>query len=241
MKQITIATNDGTAPAWLFAGDNAGAAGVILYMDIFGPREALFGMAETISEWGYRVLLPDLFYRVGDYGPFDPKTAFTVEETKNELRGMAGATTQAMTIADTQAFIAALDDAGATGPIGGVGYCFGGARALSAAAAYPDRIQAAASFHGGNLASEAEDSPHRRAADIKGRVYVGCAGVDGSFPPEQSAILAQALREAEVDHIIENYVGKAHGWAVPDHSVYDEDGAARHWKRLLELFSETLG
>ena len=116
----------------------------------------------------------------------------------------------------------------------------GGARALNAAAAYPDRIKAAASFHGGNLASDASDSPHRQVSSIKGRVYVGTAGVDKSFPPEQSAKLAEALRTAEIDHIIENYVGMAHGWAVPDHSVYDEKGAERHFVRLTTLFAETL-
>jgi carboxymethylenebutenolidase len=186
------------------------------------------------------VLVPDLFYRIGGYGPFDPKTAFSVEETKNRLRGMVAATPQAMTMADTGHFLEALSEAGATGPIAAVGYCMGGSRALNAAAAHPERIKLAASIHGGNLASDAEDSPHRNAGSIEAMVYVGCAGVDGSFPPEQSARLAEALRVAEVDHIIENYVGKAHGWAVPDHSVYDEEGAERHWKRLLELFSETL-
>ena len=40
--------------------------------------------------------------------------------------------------------------------------------------------------------------------------------------------------------MIENYVGMAHGWAVPDHSVYDERGAERHWTRLLTFFDETL-
>lgn len=241
MKEIEIATRDGKAPARLFEARGGGRAGVILYMDIFGLRPALDGMAERIAEQGgYTVLVPDLFYRLGDYGPFDPKTAFSVEETKTQLRGMVAATPQAMTMADTAYFIEALTEAGVTGPVGTVGYCMGGSRALNGAAAHPDRIKAAASFHGGNLASDAEDSPHRNAGSIKARVYVGCAGVDGSFPPEQSAMLAQALREAEVDHIIENYVGKAHGWAVPDHSVFDEEGAERHWKRLLELFSETL-
>ena len=67
-----------------------------------------------------------------------------------------------------------------------------------------------------------------------------CAGVDRSFPPEQSARLAEALRVAEVDHAIENYVGMAHGWCVPDHSVFDATGAERHWKRLTTLFAETL-
>ena len=116
----------------------------------------------------------------------------------------------------------------------------GGARAITAAAAFPDRIAAAASFHGGSLASDAADSPHLQVSRIKGRVYVGSAGVDNSFPPEQSSRLAEALRRAEIDHIIENYVGMSHGWAVPDHKVFDERGAARHWKRLLTLFEETL-
>ena len=152
--------------------------------------------------------------------------------------GADDGTTQAMTQAIAAPSSTRCGE-GVTGPIGIVGYCMGGARALNAAAAYPDRIRAAASFHGGNLASDAPDSPHRHAAPIKARVYVGCAGVDSSFPPEQSARLAEALR-CGVDHVIENYVGMAHGWCVPDHSVYDEAGAERHWKRLTTLFAETL-
>jgi carboxymethylenebutenolidase len=145
-----------------------------------------------------------------------------------------------MTARDGAAFLDALGRHGAAGRVGVVGYCMGGARALTAAAAYPDRVAAAASIHGGNLASDAPDSPHRRAGEITARVYVGCAGVDRSFPPEQSARLAQALREGGVDHVIENYVGMQHGWAVPDHGVFDSTGAERHWKRLLGFFGETL-
>lgn len=241
-QNICLETADGVAPATLFVPDaGRGDAGVILYMDAFGPRPAMNEMAERLAAEGYAVLVPDLFYRFGTYGPFDAKTAFSNDTTASQLRRMIGETTQAMTIADTKYFLEVLERAGATGKIGTVGYCMGGGRAVNAAAAYPDRIAAAASIHGGNLASDAEDSPHRSAATIKARVYVGVAGIDRSFPPEQSARLAQALREAEVDHVIENYVGKAHGWAVPDHGVYDEAGAERHWKRLITLFSETLG
>lgn len=187
------------------------------------------------------MLVPDLFYRNGDYAPFDAKTAFANEETGKLLRGMIAGTTQDMSMRDSHAFINALTSRGVTGPIGTVGYCMGGARALNAAAACPDRIKAAASFHGGNLAGDAPDSPHSNADRIEARVYVGTAGVDKSFPPEQSARLAEALRAAEVDHVIENYVGMAHGWCVPDHSVYDEKGAERHWRRLTTFFAETLG
>jgi carboxymethylenebutenolidase len=241
-RDIEIKTGDGVAKAGLFrpAANASVSAGVILYMDAFGPRPALDAMAERLAGEGYAVLVPDLFYRNTPYGPFDAKTAFSVEATAKQVRRLLAATTQAMTQADTGAFLDALAVEGLTGPIGAVGYCMGGARALNAAAAFPDRIKAAASFHGGNLASDAKDSPYHNAARMKARVYVGCAGVDKSFPPEQSARLAEALRAAEVDHVIENYAGMAHGWCVPDHSVYDEAGAERHWKRLLGFFAETL-
>lgn len=238
-KAIRIETADGAASAGLFGAGMK--AGVILYMDAFGRRPALDDMAGRLAAEGYAVLVPDLFYRNAPYGPFDAATAFQNEDSKKALMAMVGGTTQEMIIRDSGAFLKALAAEGVTGPVGTVGYCMGGARALNAAASYPDHIKAAASFHGGNLASDAPDSPSRRAADIKARVYVGTAGVDRSFPPEQSARLAEALRSAEVDHVIENYVGVAHGWCVPDHGAYDAAGAERHWKRLTLFFAETLG
>ena len=241
-RDIEIRTADGICKASLFTpAEAAGSkAGVILYMDAFGPRPALDRMAGRLAGEGYAVLVPDLFYRFGAYGPFDAKTAFADDATARQLRAMIGGTVQAMTQADTKFFLAALAAEGATGRIGTVGYCMGGGRALNAAAAHPGRIAAAACLHGGNLAADAPDSPHRQVSSMRARVYVGTAGVDRSFPPEQSAMLAEALRAAEIDHIIENYVGQLHGWCVPDHSVYDAEGAERHWKRLTTFFAETL-
>jgi carboxymethylenebutenolidase len=243
-RDIEIKTADGVAKAWVFRSDKAGAGspqrGVVFYMDGMGPRDSMYQMAQQLADAGYVVLLADLFYRFGAYGPFD-NDAFNHEDSRNQIMTMIRGTSQAMTRSDTEAFISALDGEGVTGPFGAVGYCFGGGRALTALASYPDRIAAAASFHGGGLASDAEDSPHRLAGQMKGRLYVGVAGVDGSFPPEQSARLAEALRVAEVDHTIENYIGMSHGWTVPGRAgVYNETGAARHWKRLLTLFDETL-
>ncbi|MGE0586166.1 MAG: dienelactone hydrolase family protein [Flavobacteriaceae bacterium] len=209
-------------------------------MDAFGPRPGLDQMAERLAGAGHIVLVPDLFYRHAPYGPYDPKTAFSTPETSDQIRGFLAATTLAMNERDTGDFIKTLTEAGATGKIGTTGYCMGGARSLVAAAAFPDRVAAAASFHGGNLASDAPESPHLRVRTMKARIYVGMAGVDRAFPPEQSQRLEKALREAEKDFIIENYAGMEHGWAVPDHRVFDEKGAERHWQRLLALFDETL-
>ncbi|MET3579569.1 carboxymethylenebutenolidase [Mesorhizobium robiniae] len=240
-RDIQIKTSDGLVKAGLFRSAAQAKAAIILYMDAFGLRPALDQMAERLAGDNYAVLVPDIFYRNAPYGPFEAKTAFSDEKRKAVIMGLLSGTTQDMTIRDSGAFLDALDAEGVAGPVGTVGYCMGGARALNAAAAYPGRILAAASFHGGNLASDAADSPHLKAASIKARVYVGTAGVDRSFPPEQSARLAEALRTAEVDHVIENYAGMAHGWCVPDHSAFDATGAERHWKRLATLFAETLG
>ncbi|TIU06948.1 MAG: dienelactone hydrolase family protein, partial [Mesorhizobium sp.] len=159
-RDIQIKTSDGLAKAGLFRSAASAKAAIILYMDAFGPRPALDQMAERLAGDNYAVLVPDLFYRNAPYGPFEAKTAFSDEKRKAVITGLLSGTTQDMTIRDSGAFLDALDAEGVTGPVGTVGYCMGGARALSAAATYPGRIVAAASFHGGNLASDAADSPH---------------------------------------------------------------------------------
>jgi carboxymethylenebutenolidase len=114
----------------------------------------------------------------------------------------------------------------------------GGNAALTAAGALPDRFAAVASFHGGNLATDQPDSPHLFVKGISGRVYVAGAIEDASFPEEQKNRLEQALADAGVDHLIETYPAARHGFAVPDHPVFDSGAAERHWAALFKLFGE---
>ena len=243
MKEaLNIKTADGLAPAWLFRPESGNAIKgcVLFFMDAMGPREAMDVMAQRLANSGYSVLHPDLFYRFGKYGPYSGNS-FAHEKSRNHLIRMITETTQDMTVRDTEAFLEVFKAKGFTCPIGVVGYCMGGTRALTVAGHYPDRFTAAASFHGANLASEAPDSPHLLADKFKARVYVGTAGVDNSFPAEQSTRLAEALRNADVDFALESYVGAQHGWTVPDRDgVYHEKLAERHWNRLTQLFAETL-
>jgi carboxymethylenebutenolidase len=144
---------------------------------------------------------------------------------------------------DTGALLAALDDvpAARSDKVGTTGYCMGGRLAFAAAGAHPDRVAAAASFHGGRLAMEDDpESPHKRASDVQARLYFGVADNDGSCTPEDQARLAAALDAAKVDYRMELYPGAAHGFAVKDFPVYDEAAAERHWERTAELFDATL-
>lgn len=144
-------------------------------------------------------------------------------------------------MSDTRAFLdyfAAQPDSKAA-RIGTTGYCMGGLMSLTAAGTYPDRIVAAASYHGGRLATDAPDSPHRLAPHIKARVYIAGAVEDASFPDDMKDRLEKALTNAGVDHRIETYPAK-HGWVFRDMPVYDAAAAERHWQTMFALFEELL-
>ncbi len=112
--------------------------------------------------------------------------------------------------------------------VGVFGYCMGGRAALLVAGRFPDRVGAAASFHGGRLADAADpDSPHRLADRVQAAVYVAAAENDATFPPEQYARLEAAYTAAGVQHTMEVYPA-AHGFAVPDNATYDAAADERH-------------
>jgi carboxymethylenebutenolidase len=242
-SKVEIRTHDGICPAYTFRPPDADARPAILfYMDGIGIRPALFEMGERMAAAGYFVLLPDLFYRAGPYEPMDAKTVFADPEKRAALQArFLSTTTIANVMRDTEAFLAFLD----TQPgvraarIGTTGYCMGGRMSLAAAGHFPDRVAAAASYHGANLASDAPDSPHRLAARMKARVYVAGAIEDASFPDEQKARLEETLTQAGVPHRIETYPAH-HGWVPSDTPRHEPAAAERHWQTLLELFSGTL-
>jgi carboxymethylenebutenolidase len=149
--------------------------------------------------------------------------------------------TPANIMSDTRAFLEylATQPQVLPGGIGTTGYCMGGLMSLTAAGTYPQQIIAAASYHGGRLATDAPDSPHLLAAKMRARIYVGGAIEDASFPDDMKERLEQALTQAGVDHRIETYQAK-HGWVFRDTPVYDAAAAERHWRSLGELFAAKL-
>ena len=243
MQQITIQTRDGQCPSYVYRPSGRGPwPAVLVYMDALAIRPAMLEIGERLSASGYFTLLPDLFYRSGPYEPMDPKKVFSDPEQRRILMEIyrAPATTPNI-MSDTAAFldfIAAQPDV-KPGPIGTTGYCWGGMLSLTAAGTFPERIAAVASFHGGGLATDAPDSPHRLAAKIRARVYVAGATEDASFPDDMKARLAQALTEAGVEHRIETYPAR-HGWVFRDTPVYDAAAAERHWQALLALLAGTI-
>jgi carboxymethylenebutenolidase len=201
-------------------------------------------MGQRLADSGYFVLLPDLFYRAGPYEPFDLIKIFGDEVYRKEVFGKYLASTGNRKIAsDATYFLEHLRQTkdATTDKIGVHGYCMGGGMAITVAGTHPDQVVAAASFHGGRLATEEEDSPHRLADKIKARLYIGVAVEDQHFSSEQEAKLKAALDAANLDYRLETYQGAHHGWTMADAPVYNEEAAERHWVELLKLYQETLG
>jgi carboxymethylenebutenolidase len=216
---------------------------VLVYQDGRGVRQALFELGQRIASAGYLVLLPDLFYRAGPFTPPDPVQFANDAELRKQWQTKYMATaTKSNVRSDTEAFLDYLAEEPDVSSlaVGTTGYCMGGGLSLAAAGNFPERVVAAASYHGGNLATDAPDSPHILAPQIKARVYVAGAVEDASFPDSQKRLLTDSLVAAGVAHTVETYAGAKHGWVPTDSVVYDRAASDRHYQTLLGLFEQTL-
>ncbi|MGH3827106.1 MAG: dienelactone hydrolase family protein [Pseudonocardiaceae bacterium] len=241
--KVTLTTEDGVCAVTLHTPSSHGSwPAVIMYPDAAGVRETFRAMADRLAGLGYAVLLPDVYYRSGGYPPFDPATVFSDPAERERMTVLAASVRSELVVRDAGVFLDFLADrpeVSGTG-VGTTGYCMGGRISLIVAGHYPDRVAAAASFHGGRLAvADDPNSPALLAERIRATVYVAAAENDGNFPPEQCERLEQALTAAGVRHIIETYPAE-HGFAVPDTQAYDTVADERHWTALTDLYTANL-
>lgn len=243
VEEIEIRTHDGTSDAVLYRPEGGERRpGVLHLTDIGGIRPANRGMAQRLAAEGYVVLMPNVFYRTGRPPLFDFPRRMGDERTMKRFAELMGPLTpEAMErdAADYVDFLGAQSSV-SEGPLGVVGYCFTGAMAMRTAAVRPDRIAAAASFHGGALCTDAPASPHLILPRIKARLYFGHAVEDHSMPAEAIEKLNQALQEWGGRYESEVYGGAHHGWTVPDGPAYNQPQAERAYGKLTELLAGTL-
>jgi carboxymethylenebutenolidase len=239
-------TRDGVADAFLAAPKRPGThPGVLFYMDAFGLRPRLEEMAGRIAEQGYVVLVPNVFYRQGR-APLLDLSELADPDARGRLftvlRPWMGQLSPERAMSDAEGYLDFLTGLPqvSDGPVGVTGYCMGGALALRTAAHRPEQVAAVAAFHPGRLVTDAPDSPHLLVDRLRAEVYVASADNDRSMTCEQQQRLDQALTEAGVRHVCEQYDGATHGFTMSDTAVYDEAATERHWSALLDLLSRTL-
>jgi carboxymethylenebutenolidase len=242
-SEVKVPTPDGEADAYLAHPVQGAHAGVIMWPDIKGIRPAFRMMGERLAKSGYAVLVVNPYYRSVHGDVIKTGEQFSDPAVRERLMPLARSLSPETCVADGGAFIEYLDahdsvDSGRQ--LGTAGYCMTGSYTLRLAAAYPGRIGAGASFHGGGLATDKPDSPHLLVPKIDAGFLIAIAENDDEKDPEDKKLLREAFDTAGLSAEIEVYEGTLHGWCPPDGGAYDQQQADRAWSRMLALFEREL-
>jgi len=239
-QQIDIPTRDGKTTTFITHPERGGPFPVIIfYMDAPAIREELRDMARRLATSGYYVMLPNMYYRAGvmEIGPINPDPNSPERKRMFELMNSINIP---LVMEDTKALLTYADGQAAarTDIVGTVGYCMSGQYAVNAATHFLDRVKAAASIYGVQLATDRPDSPHLAGQKTKAELYFGCAETDVYAPAEIIEKVKEGIKGANAE--VEIYPGTHHGFAFPKRPVYNRDAAERHWERLLALYRRNL-
>ena len=240
-RDLLVPTPDGAMPVFAAIPQDVPAApGVLIYLDVFGPREELRDIARRFSSCGYVALLPQLFHRLGSpvfapiKRPDEPLDAAAVRAN--------GATTLHMSEVDTRAIL----DFAATGGLGvaveswgAIGYCMGGRHALCAAVAWPLQVRAALSVHGGRLVDGSDNSPHRLLERATVPLHLAFARDDVTCPEPHQKLLTE-LAAASAGMVSVETLDAHHGWSFPERWCFDRCASERVWEQALTMFRKAL-
>ena len=240
---VQVPTPDGMADCHFVHPSNGAHPGVLIWPDALGLRPAFEQMGRRLAESGYSVLVVNPYYRKAKAPILPEGASFRDEATRETVFPLMRSLSPEVTVTDAGAFVGFLDSQAAVArdrKMGTTGYCMGGSMTMRTAAAFPDRVGAGASFHGGRLVTDQPDSPHLLVGEIKANYLFAIAENDDEKDPEAKTVLREAFAAAELPAEIEVYAGALHGWCPPDSAVYNEAQAERAWSRLLALFETAL-
>lgn len=237
---VRVTTPDGIADGFFVHPAKGHHPGVLLWPDVAGLREAKKVMARRLAAAGYAVLVANPYYRGGPAPILGSFAEWRTPEGQARIKPLREALTAQAVRRDADAWVRFLDKSGAVARgrrLGSAGYCMGGPFTVFTAAARPDRVGAAASFHGAGLVVDGADSPHRLLAGAKATFLFAIARNDDARAPGDKDVLRQAAADAGREAEVEVYPAD-HGWCVPDSPVYDPVQADRAWERMLALFAK---
>lgn len=148
-RSIELTAADGHAFAAFENAPAGAAASVVVIQEIFGVNGHIRSVVDSFADAGYRAIAPALFDR-SERGVELDYTAEGIAEGR-ELKDAIDWPMVLMDVAATVAHVAS------TGPVGTVGYCWGGSIAWLAAAELP--VAASVGYYGGAIHELRERNP----------------------------------------------------------------------------------
>ncbi len=238
---LTIATPDGAMPAHLWLPESGTGPGILLLQEIFGISAYVERRAQDLADAGYVVLAPEIFWRLGvsrvEEGPA------ALEEALGLLQG----SDWPAAVADGErALDAVRHHEAVTGPVGIVGFCFGGGLGFHVAARSP--ADALVSYYGSALPELLGILPFD-PSDVTLTVIDPAEvrtpalhhwGLADSFIDRPVVEQVCALLDAQPHVVVETYEGGGHAFDNADFMFYDAELAALAWDRTLAFLAERL-
>ena len=243
-KDVNVPMASGVSDSALFYPEGKGPwPAVLVWTDILGLRPVFREMGSRLAAEGYVVLVPNPYYRNAKAPVVSGSFDFSNPADRAKIMPMAEALNADTNISDAKAYVSFLDAQPQTDrkkKMGVQGYCMGGPPTFRTAATRPDRIGAAATFHGGGLVTDKPDSPHLLIPKMKAEVLCCVAANDDQRDPAAKETLKKAFAAAHLKATVEVFAGCNHGWTVRGSQVYNEAGAERAWAELTALYQRDL-
>lgn len=211
---------------------------IIVIQEIFGVNAHIRDVTDRLAHQGFVAIAPALYQRLapGFEAGYTPEEVIIGREYKNQTKASE-------LLGDIQATINYLYTLPQVkqGGVGAIGFCFGG-HVVYLSATLPE-IKATASFYGAGITNwcPGEEQPTiTRTKDIKGKIYAFFGLEDDSIPVEQINEIEAELSKHNIEHQIFRYQGADHGFFCDRRASYNQKAATDAWKKVLQLFTNSL-
>jgi carboxymethylenebutenolidase len=229
-QSVRVPSHDGDElDAHLATPDAGRGPGVVLLHEALGVTDYTRDVAARLAALGYVTAAPDLFWRIERNVdlPHDDSGLTRALELIGQFDPNAG-------VRDVDAVLGYLrSQPDVTGPVGVIGFCFGGGLTYGAACELdPD---CAVSYYGVGIELLSE-----RIDEVACPALLHI-GTDDVFIPPASLERLQVAAHAKPNVEIEVYEGAGHAFDNPHAEWHAPDAAARAWDRTAGFLAAHLG
>lgn len=217
-------------PAYRWVPDSGTGPGIVLLQEIFGLSGYVHRRAQQLADQGYVVLAPAIFWRLDGVdidAPFEGEAALqdgmaAVERLDWEAAVRDGAAAVRALRADEQVI----------GPVGVVGFCFGGGLGFNVAAVEP--VDALVSYYGSALPTLLDLAPQVTAPSLH---HFGLG--DSFIDNDTVAVIERAVAGPQTTFY--TYEGADHAFDNSDAPGLHHPQASRvAWDRTRDWLAATL-
>ena len=229
---VPVPVDGGSLPADLHLPAAGRGPGIVLFQEIFGVTPYVTDRARDLAGLGYAVLVPHVYWRQGD-------PVIDGEDALPRALAAMGRVDWSEAVTDGTAALAALRARPEVdGPVGELGFCFGGGLAFAVAAraaaagSAPDFL---VSYYGSALPDLLDLAPEVRSPSLH---HFGLA--DDYLRPEVVRRIEDAVTGGGADATVLTYPGAGHAFDNPMPAFHYPEASALAWRRTEEFLQTHL-